>query len=414
MSKFSVVSGVKLRREKDFRLNICLVNNLYPPINTGSSFYTRDLAYNLVRRGHNVIVITNLVKGTKLSEIKDKVKIYRLPVIKLPRLKIWMRFPDFNFTLTPKNLKKFKEIIIQEKIEIIHQCNNIFDLVFASSHFASRLNIPLICSVTTQIQHLNPIYNKLLEIFDKIFIYLLFSRKVNRYIALDKETVRYVNERYNFYNNVSIIPYSIPPQEESKSLTEYKRDYKKTHYKMVSLGHISDIKDRWETIRAWKYVVQKYPQAQLAIVGDLFTDKSANLIKKLGLGKNIVLTGRLKHKSIFKYFKVDFGGVLLTTNIPYYKGFGTANIETMASGLPIIADADSNFFGDKFPIKANEHFVKAVNRNPRWLAAKFIELFENAKMRERIGKAGQKFVREVLTWDKIIDEIELVYKDAST
>ena len=395
-------------------MNICLVNNLYPPINTGSSFYTRDLAYNLIKRGHNVMVITNLVKGTKLFEIKDKIRIYRLPVIKLPRLKIWMKFPDFNFTLTPKNLKKFKEIIIQEKIEIIHQCNNIFDLVFASSYFASRLNIPLICSVTTQIQHLNPIYNKLLEIFDRIFIYLLFSRKVNQYIALDKETKRYLNERYKLYDNILIIPYSIPPQEESKSLTEYKRDYKKTHYKMVSLGHISDVKNRWETIRAWRYVVQKYPQAKLIIVGDLFSKKSQSLIKKIRLGKNIELTGRKEHKEIFKYLiEADFGGVL-AANIPYYKGFGTANIETMASGLPVIVDADDNFFGDKFPIKANVHFIKAVNRNPRWLAAKFIELFENPRMRERIGKAGQRFVREVLTWDKIIDEIELVYKNAST
>lgn len=387
---------------------------MYPPINTGSSFYTRDLAYNLVKRGHKVIVITNFVKGTKLFEIKDKIRIYRLPVIRLPELKIWLGFPYFNFTLTPKNLKKFKEIIIKEKIEIIHQCNNIFDLIFASSYFANRLNIPLICSVTTQIQHSNLIYNKLLEIFDRIFIYLFFSRKVNQYIALDRETERYINERYKLYDNISIIPYSTP-SEESESLTEYERDYKITHYKMISIGHISDVKNRWETMMAWKYVVQKYPQAKLIIVGYLFSKKSASLIKKMGLGENIGLTGRKGHEEIFKYLiEADFGGVLFTANVPYHQAFGTANVETMASGLPVIVDADDNFFGDKFPIKANEHFVKAVNRNSRWLAAKFIELFENPRMRERIGKAGQKFVREVLTWDKIIDEIELVYKDVST
>lgn len=397
--------------EKSFRLNICLVNNLYPPIHTGSSLYMRDLANNLVKRGYKVIVITNLVKDTPLFEIKNEIKIYRLPAIKLPRLRVWMGFPDFNFTLTPKNMRKFKNILLKEKVEIIHQCNTIFDLVFASSYFASRLNIPLICSVTTQIQHSNLIYNKLLDIFDRIFIYLLFSTKVNWYIALDREAKRYLNDRYSFYNNISIIPYSIPPEKDVEALTEYKRDYNKTYYKMVSLGHISELKDRRETIRAWKYVVEKYPQAKLEIVGGLFSKRSATLIRKLGLENNIVLTGRVPHKEIFKYLiEADYGGVMLS-NIPYRKGIGTANIEIMASGLPVIADADSNFFGEKFPIKANEHFVKVESREPKWLSAKFIELFENSQMRERIGKAGQKFVREILTWDKIIDEIELVYKD---
>ena len=94
-------------------MNICLVNNLYPPINTGSSFYTYDLANHLYEKGHNVIIITNKVKGTIGFSMEDGVKVYRLPVIKLPRWKIWMKFPDFNFTLTPKNIKRIKKIFIK-------------------------------------------------------------------------------------------------------------------------------------------------------------------------------------------------------------------------------------------------------------------------------------------------------------
>lgn len=392
-------------------MNICLVNNLYPPINTGSSFYTSSLADSLVKQGHKVIVITNLVKDTGQFEINGKIKIYRLPVINFPRLNIWMRFSDFNFTLTPNNLKRFRKILLNEKIEIIHQCNNIFDLIFASSYFANKLKIPLICSVTTQIQHLNPIYNKILEIFDKKFIYFLFAKKVSQFIALDQETVRYVNERYNLLNNISIIPYSIPYQEKSGALTEYQRDYKKTCFRMVSIGHVSDLKDRQETIRAWQIVVQKYPQARLTIVGDLFSKKSSDLIKKIGLEKNVEFTGRKEHKEIFKYLvEADFGGVL-ATNVPYHRGFGTANIEIMASGLPVIVDADTDSFGEKFPIKADTHFIKIESREPKWLADKFIELLENPDLREKIGRAGQKFVREIFTWDKIANEIELVYKN---
>ena len=51
-------------------MNICLVNNLYPPINTGSSFYTKGLADNLARKGHKVVVITNQYGDKKGLEHK--------------------------------------------------------------------------------------------------------------------------------------------------------------------------------------------------------------------------------------------------------------------------------------------------------------------------------------------------------
>jgi glycosyltransferase involved in cell wall biosynthesis len=181
---------------------------------------------------------------------------------------------------------------------------------------------------------------------------------------------------------------------------------------MVSLGHISDLKDRFEFIISWKHVVKKFPQAKMIIVGGLFNRKSEQLIKKLDLSNNIILTGRVDHQDIGKYLiPADFGGVLLTKDIPFHKGFGTANIETMVSGLPVIVDADSNFFGKNFPINENEHFINAEDRDPKKLAQKFIELFENKRIRKRIGDAGKNFVKYTLTWEKIMDDIEQVYED---
>ncbi|MCH7833273.1 MAG: hypothetical protein IIC55_10445 [Proteobacteria bacterium] len=84
-------------------MNICLVNNLFPPINTGSSFYTYAVAKSLLKRGHNVVVITNRKDNERLIEYYKGIKVYRLPVLTLPKLELWMKFPDFNFSLFPKN-----------------------------------------------------------------------------------------------------------------------------------------------------------------------------------------------------------------------------------------------------------------------------------------------------------------------
>ena len=45
-------------------MRIALVTNLYPPIQTGTAHWTRELAYHLARAGHAVVVITCAVKGS--------------------------------------------------------------------------------------------------------------------------------------------------------------------------------------------------------------------------------------------------------------------------------------------------------------------------------------------------------------
>lgn len=394
-------------------MNICLVNNLYPPINTGSSFYTKGLADNLSKRGHKVIVITNQVESKKFLEIENDVKVYRLPVKRLPKLNIWMKFPDFNFSLTFRNFRRMKKILINENIQIIHQCNNIFDLIFFSSYFSRKLKIPLLCSIMTQIQHTNRFYNKILELFDKTIIRHFFSRNVSQYIALDKECIRYINERFKIFNKILFVPYLIPQEDIDTSFNNRKNSYNNTYYRMLSLGHISNLKNRFEIIKAWRYVVNRIPKAKLVIVGGIFSKKSKKLIKYLKIENNIELTGRVSHSDIYKYIiNSDLGCMFLSENLPYHKGIGGANFEMMASGLPIVLDAPDNFFGDDYPFKNGEQFISVKSRDPEYLSKIFIELFENQQLREKIGKGGQKFVREVLSWAKIIDKIEIVYIDA--
>lgn len=389
-------------------MNICLVNNLFPPINTGSSHYTWDLAENLNKHGHKVIIITSNVENRGQTP-PHKFKIYRLKKLVLPKYSLWMKFPDFYFTLFPSNIKKFKNIIKKEEIEIIHQCNNIFDMVFISAYVSRKMRIPLICSLTTQIQSVDKFINKLLQIFDLLIVKRFFARFVHKFIALDKETKRFIVERYGDKGHISIIPFSIPSPEQFFAINI---DYKNTKYRMISLGHVSTIKDRRETILAWNEVLKKFPKATLRILGDLFSNYSKNLIEKKNLTGYIEFTGRIVHSELPEKIKDGDIGGLLATNIPYHKGVGTANLELMASGLPVIVDADDDFFGPNFPFKSGEHFIKAESRDPEWLANKIIELFENPKMREEIGKNGRDFVLNTLTWERIIPEIENLYEEA--
>ena len=392
-------------------MNVCLVNNIYPPINTGSTYYTQGLANSLLQHGHKVVVITNQYQDKNYLEIEQEIKVYRLPVIKLPKLEIWMKFPDFNFSLTLSNYKRFNRILLDEQIQIIHQCNNIFDLIFFSAHFSTKLKIPLVCSIMTQIQHSNTFYNRLLVFFETSIIRHFFAKKVSAFIALDEESVCYINNRFNLGKNIIFIPYLIQQTDINHFYKHKKIDYKKTHFQMISLGHISNLKNRLEIIKAWKYVLKEIPQARLLIVGGIFSKKAKKLIQELNLSEHISFTGRVDHEKITDYIELsDFSCMFLSEDLPYHRGVGGASFEMMASGLPTVLDASNNFFGIQFPFVSDEHFIQAENRNERYLADIFISLFKQPDLREKIGKNGQKYVTQNLNWTTIIEKLENCYK----
>jgi glycosyltransferase involved in cell wall biosynthesis len=392
-------------------MKICLINNLFPPILTGSSLFTLDLATQLQRRGHDVIVITSKTTQCKAEfEIHENgFKIYRIYRLRLFKNNLWMNFPDFYLTLFPSNFKRIKEILIQNNVEVIHQCNNIFDLVFVSAYFSRKLKLPLICSLTTQIQHSNPFLNKILELFDKTIIKHFFAKHVDFYITGDKETERYVNERYNRFSGLKILHYGISGME---MFSEINRDYSQTNNILVSLGHVSKIKDRKALIDAWPNVKASIANAKIKIIGSLFSKQIETDIDNYKLKNDIIFTGLVERNKIPEVIKDADIGSMFFSNIPYSKGVGSANIELMASGLPVILNVDENNFGPDKPFKNGIHYVKLESRNPEWLSKKIIELFENPDLRERIGKAGKEFVTTQLTWEKNIPLFENIYAEA--
>jgi len=391
-------------------MRICLINNLFPPILTGSSLFTFDLATQLQKRGHEVCVITSKITqhDAEFEIHENGFKLYRLKRLRLFKNNLWMNFPNFYLTLFPSNFKRIEEILVQNNVEVIHQCNNIFDLVFASAHFSRKLKLPLICSLTTQIQHSNPFLNKILELFDRTFIKYFFAKHVDIYIPGDKETERYINDRYNRFDGLRTIHYGISGLE---MFAQIKRDYTKTNNILISLGHVSKVKDRKALIVAWPFVKASVSNAKIKIIGSLFSKQIEKEIQKQHVENDIIFTGEVDRNKIPEMIiEADIGSMFFS-KLPYSKGVGSANIELMASGLPAILNVEDDNFGPDKPFKNGIHYVKVESRDPEWLSKKIIELFENPDLRERIGKAGKDFVTTQLTWEKTCPVFENLYTE---
>ena len=66
-------------------MNIAIVTNFFPPIQTGSCFWAMNLARAHRKAGDDVVVVTIGTGEQVLTETIDDVTVYRLPAVwKLP------------------------------------------------------------------------------------------------------------------------------------------------------------------------------------------------------------------------------------------------------------------------------------------------------------------------------------------
>ena len=92
------------------------------------------------------------------------------------------------------------------------------------------------------------------------------------------------------------------------------------------------------------------------------------------------------------------------------EGLGSAFIEAMAAGLPIIGTPVG---GIPDFLKNEETGLFCEVGDPKDLAEKIILLFNNRQLREKLIKNGLELVRAKYDWDKIAEKFREIYEMAS-
>jgi len=108
-------------------------------------------------------------------------------------------------------------------------------------------------------------------------------------------------------------------------------------FKYVTMGRLNIQKGQWHLLRAFKYVVAKYPDSKLIILGEgELKTKLEELATNLGIMDSVTFTGYIKapHSYLSKCDVFVFPSL--------YEGLGNVLLEAMALGMPIIStDCDA-------------------------------------------------------------------------
>ena len=164
-------------------LNVCMFTNLYRPVVSGSSTQTETLARELIKRGHQVVVITAKVLGGADYEQTESGHVYRLPAYRLPKIPIGFNYPWLSFTFTPGNIKRIKAILDRHHSQVLHLHNYMFDLAFSAVLMRWLTKKPLFVTIHTYFRHPSPFYNLFFLPVDRIVLKNLVIRRQTVWFA---------------------------------------------------------------------------------------------------------------------------------------------------------------------------------------------------------------------------------------
>jgi len=169
-------------------------------------------------------------------------------------------------------------------------------------------------------------------------------------------------------------------------------------YDAVFQGRFHPQKGVVELIEIWKRVVEKIPDAKLAMIGDgPLMGEVKSQIAKYNLQKNIELFGYVfdgdKKYRIFAQSKV-------VVHPAFYDSGGMASAEAMAFGIPCVG-FDLKSYISYYP----KGMVKVSVGNLDAFADTIIRLLRGKQFRNRIGEEAEDVIKKDWSWEKRSEEV---------
>lgn len=380
----------------------------FPPITyTSASTLTYNLAKGLLKRGHEIFVITSVQDKSRQGEEEyEGLKIFRI------YSKYHIRWKAYLSLYNPQIVFRFNKIIKNIKPDIVHfqhihqyisyHCIKIAKKyakgVFLTAHDTMLIYYGKLMpkngdciyriSVWDQIKEAKKRYNPFRNIVIKHYL-----RYVDRIFAVSNslKMVLEINGIKNIetiYNGIDVSAWE-PNQVKVK---EFKAKYNPQDKKVVLFGgRLSGAKGGEVILRAMALVSKAMKEAVLLVAGekDWYADKMVELSKQLSIESHVVFTNKWLDRETMKcaFFASD---ICVTPSI-CFDSFNLFNIEAGAAKKPVVGTC---FGGTPEIILDNKtgYIVNPLDVDE--LAEKIIDLLKNPQKAKQFGEVGYRRVKD--------------------
>jgi len=176
------------------------------------------------------------------------------------------------------------------------------------------------------------------------------------------------------------------------------------------LGRLDPFKGQVEMIQAMPAILEKFPGALLALVGNetpelegIYQKKLVAEAQRLGMQDHVLFTGVAKNPALFM---ADMDVYVIPS---YHETFGMSAIEAMAMRLPVVA-SDTGGLPEVLDHGGCGLLAKA--KDPASFANAVIRYLTDERLRNTMGRLGREKALALYDRRKSMERLENIYREA--
>lgn len=387
-------------------MKILIVLTYYRPHTSGLTIYAERLANALVKRGHQVTVLTSQFEKTlPKNEVLKGVKIVRVPV--LFRLSKGVIMPSFGYMAT--------KLVLEHDVIQLHLPQ--FDaagVALRGRLFKKPTIITYHCDLIMPSGFLPWMANKAVHIMNNLAA--IFAHKIVTYTKDYAENSKYLN-RYLRKLEVILPPVILPEVEEEniKSFENENNPQKKAPVIGMAVRFATE-KGVEVLLNALPEVLKEFPEALVQFAGpyaniigeEEYFKRLIPIIRKYEESGNWKFVGILSPEQMSAYYpNLD---LLVLPSLNSTEAFGLVQIEAMMNGTPCVA---SNLPGVRQPVKMHEMGEIVEIGNAKDLANAIIKILKNPEnYKNHPEKIRMNYLPEMVA-EKYEELFESIQKEIS-
>jgi glycosyltransferase involved in cell wall biosynthesis len=392
----------RLGKEARRILKILVTNNFFLPRTSGSTHFTENVADELAARGHDVLVATATPGPSLPGRDFDLV---RLPAWQAPLGRFSYGY-DIPFC-RPAGVQSLRRRLADFRPDVIHLNSQFFDLSLWAGVWGRRHDIPSVMTVHTSFTHNVSAIHAFLRLVDTIGVGPLLRIYDPTLVTIDKFIESYVKSRFPGRRR-NWIPIPVRAGIFSGGDGERIRTELGVGQRpmILSIGHVIPLRDRLLLVEALPLIRREIPDVCVVIVGKVYDDRFLLRARSLGVDDCIISVGEVRHDQVRDY--VAAAQVECHDTQGY--GLGTASLEVMGSGVPIVSVVDE----DNFPgteLISGTHLVRCEPDSDS-LAKGLIELLSAPELAARVAKGARRLIEETFELPRVVDRYLDLYTKA--
>lgn len=378
-------------------MKVLITTDLYLPTINGVVTSVLNLKNELIKRGHEVKILT-LVQADKNCSEDDTYYIKSFSVGKI--------YPQARF-MRSLGIHQILELV-EWKPDVIHsQCE--FSTYFFARHIAKKTGAPIIHTYHTVYEDYTHYFSfsrivgkKTAKIFTKVIL-----RKTQDVIAPTGKVCRllqgyHINKPiYTIPTGIDIEKYARPVPAEVLKKRRCELGIEQNQLVLIYLGRVAKEKNIEEVV---SYVLRLgCPEVKLLIVGDgPDRNELEEYVKKQDRNHNILFTGKVDRDLVGEYYQLADIFVSASTS----ETQGLTYIEALANGIPLLCRRD-----ECLENVVEEGVNGFLYDNFEQFQSKFELLRLGGYIREQYKKSA-RIKAEDFSIKQFVENVEKVYSDA--